>query len=97
MTTRKLSELAKTVRSKNAGVNQITFDIVFSDADTYERVKRSAVLTEESVAQLYGIEPQRISHFVEFDVMFGRRSTRLWGSVDATSELAIHIITPGEY
>ena len=35
--------------------------------------------------------------FVTFDVMFGRRSTRLWGCVDATSELAIHIITPGEY
>ena len=28
---KKLSELATTIRSKNAGVNQITFDIIFSD------------------------------------------------------------------
>jgi len=69
MGTRKLSELAKTVRSKNAGVNQVTFDIVFSDAETYEMVKESGALTEESVARLYGMEPERISHFVEFDVI----------------------------
>jgi hypothetical protein len=69
METRKLSELAKTVRSKNAGVNQITFDIVFNDARTYERVKKSGALTRASVAKLYGIRPERISHFVEFDVI----------------------------
>ena len=33
---------------------------------------------------------------VAFDVMFSRRSTRLWSCVDATSGLAIHIITPEE-
>ena len=29
MSTQKLSTLAKTIRSKNAGVNKITFDIIF--------------------------------------------------------------------
>jgi hypothetical protein len=28
---RRLGELAKTVRSKNAGVDRITFDIIFPD------------------------------------------------------------------
>ena len=37
----KLSELASTVRSKNAGVNQITFDIIFPDRETYRRVVAS--------------------------------------------------------
>jgi hypothetical protein len=69
MGTRKLSELAKTIRSKNAGVNQITFDIVFNDAQTYDRVKKSGALTEASVVKLYGMKPERISHFVEFDVI----------------------------
>jgi hypothetical protein len=69
MRTRKLSELAKTIRSKNAGVNQVTFDIVFNDAEIYEKVKESGVLTKESVAKLYGIKPDRISHFVEFDII----------------------------
>jgi len=69
MRTKKLSELAKTIRSKNAGVNQITFDIIFEDAETYEKVKKSGALTKESVAGLYGIKLERISHFVEFDVV----------------------------
>ena len=40
MKTQKLAELAKTIRSKNAGVNLITFDIIFAERSTYERVKR---------------------------------------------------------
>ena len=67
MTTQKLSELAKTIRSKNAGVNKITFDIIFRDRDNYERVRRSRVLTRESMAALYRIAPERISDFVEYD------------------------------
>jgi len=67
MTTHKLHELAKTIRSKNAGVNKITFDIIFRDRENYERVKRAKTLTRETVARLYRIEPQRISDFVEYD------------------------------
>lgn len=67
MTPRKLSELAKTIRSKNAGVDKITFDIIFNDRERYERVKKAGVLTRETVARLYGIPPERICDFVEFD------------------------------
>jgi hypothetical protein len=67
MTTQKLNELAKTIRSKNAGVNKITFDIIFRDRDNYERVKRSGVLTRETMAKLYRIPAERISDFVEYD------------------------------
>jgi len=67
MKTRKLSDLAKTVRSKNAGVNLITFDIIFNDRATYERVKKARVLTRDTVMALYGLAPQRIADFVEFD------------------------------
>ena len=64
---RRLGELAKTVRSKNAGVDKITFDVIFPDRETYDRVRRSRVLTRQSVAKLYGIPDSRISDFVEFD------------------------------
>ena len=67
MSVKKLSDLAGTIRSKNAGVNQITFDIIFHDADTYQKVKKSRALTKENVARFYGIDPQRIVEFVEFD------------------------------
>ena len=65
--TQKLSELAKTIRSKNAGVNLITFDIIFRERATYERVKRARVLTRETMAALYRIPAERISDFVEYD------------------------------
>lgn len=67
MTIQKLSDLAKTIRSKNAGVNKITFDIIFRERETYERVKTSRVLSRESVASLYRIPAARISDFVEYD------------------------------
>ena len=67
MPTQKLSQLAKTIRSKNAGVDLITFDIIFTERATYERVKRARVLTRESVCRLYRIAPERIADFVEFD------------------------------
>ena len=58
MKTEKLSALAKTIRSKNAGVDLITFDIIFRERATYERVKRARVLTRESVCRLYGVRPE---------------------------------------
>lgn len=64
----KLSEMASTVRSKNAGVNQVTFDIIFPDRKTYERAVRSGAITRETVARLYNIPQSRISDFVTFEV-----------------------------
>src|SRR5438105_15602191 len=75
MKSRKLGELAKTVRSKNAGVDKITFDIIFRDRETYEAVRRSRVLTRETVARLYNIPDARISDFVEFDPAFAIKVT----------------------
>ena len=67
MTTQKLHELAKTIRSKNAGVNKITFDIIFREKDVYERVKRTGAISRASIAALYRIADERISDFVEYD------------------------------
>jgi Domain of unknown function (DUF4387) len=67
MAVKRLSELAKTIRSKNAGVDKITFDVIFQSRESYEAVKKSRVLTRESVAALYGMPLERISDFVEYD------------------------------
>ena len=67
MAVKKLSELAKTIRSKNAGVDKITFDVIFQSRESYEAVKKSRVLTRESVAALYRMPLERISDFVEYD------------------------------
>ena len=62
----KLSGLASTIRSKNAGVNQITFDIIFSNRASFERVLASNVITRETVGRLFRIPQSRISDFVVF-------------------------------
>ena len=67
MPTKKLVEIAKTIRSKNAGVDKITFDIIFRERADYDLVRNSRALTRETVAALYGIDGDRISDFVEFD------------------------------
>jgi hypothetical protein len=64
----RLYDLASTIRSKNAGVNQITFDIIFPDRKTYERAVRSGAITRDSIAKLYKIPDSRISDFVTFEV-----------------------------
>ena len=51
----KLVDLAKTIRSKNAGTDRITFDIIFPDPEAYHRARRSGRLTRETVAALFGI------------------------------------------
>ena len=60
-------ELAKTIRSKNAGVDQITFDIIFRDRATYEAVTRSGALTAETVIRLYAIPRERLTAFVAYE------------------------------
>lgn len=67
MATKKLNDLAVTIRSKNAGVTQLTFDIIFRDAATYQKVIKTKALTKESIARLYNIPLKRISDFVQFD------------------------------
>ena len=67
MSMRTLAQIAKTIRSKNAGVDRITFDVIFTDRSSYERVKRARVLTRDTVTRLFGIADNRITDFVEFD------------------------------
>ncbi len=70
-----LKDLAKTIRSKNAGVNKITFDIIFRERAAYERVKQSGALTRETMATLYRIPPERISDFVEYEPAYAIKFT----------------------
>ncbi|MHA1166054.1 MAG: DUF4387 family protein, partial [Alphaproteobacteria bacterium] len=58
---RKLVDIAKTIRSKNAGVDKITFDIIFQDQEDYDLVRNSGAVTRKTVAALYGLPDDRIS------------------------------------
>lgn len=67
MGTRKLSEIAKTIRSKNAGIDKITFDVIFAQRADYDLVRRSGVLSRAAVCRIFGIPESRITDYVEFD------------------------------
>ena len=67
MAGRKLSEIAKTIRSKNAGVDKITFDVIFPDRATYDLVRDSGVLSRTAVCRVFGIDEAQITDHVAFD------------------------------
>ena len=50
-----LLDLAKVIRSKNAGPFEVTFDIMFDDASKYERVKKSGVINAARIADIYRV------------------------------------------
>jgi len=75
MKTVKLVELAKTIRSKNAGTDKITFDIIFREKEKYDLVRKSGVITKEKMAKLFGIPEERITDFVEFDPAYAIKFT----------------------
>lgn len=62
----KLVDLAKTIRSKNAGTDRITFDIIFREKEKYDLVCKSGVLSRSFIAKLFNIPETRIVDFVEF-------------------------------
>ena len=70
MKTKKLVDIAKTIRSKNAGVDKITFDIIFRTEEEYELVRRSGAITRTTISVLYGLQQDRITDFDEFDPAF---------------------------
>ncbi|MDT8858080.1 DUF4387 domain-containing protein [Paracoccaceae bacterium Fryx2] len=73
----RLSDLAKTIRSKNAGTDKITFDIIFREKATYEMVKRSQALTPASVCAVLNVDPARLTDFVEYDPAYAIKFTIL--------------------
>ncbi len=62
-----IRDLAKVVRSKNAGPFELTFDVMFEDRATYDRVKASGAITHASLARIYAIEEDAITNVQFFD------------------------------
>ena len=58
-----LGDLAKLIRSKNAGPFTLTFDVMFDEEATYRRVVASGVLTRTSFAALYRVPEEKVMFF----------------------------------
>jgi hypothetical protein len=60
----KLGELARLIRSKNAGPFELTFDIMFDDQVTFQRVKKSNALSREVIGAIYRVPLEDVKFFV---------------------------------
>ena len=70
-----MSDIAKTIRSKNAGVDKVTFDVIFPDRASYERVRESGILSRDAVGRIFGIDAAQITDHVEFDPVLAIKFT----------------------
>ncbi|KAI9698899.1 MAG: hypothetical protein M1820_007320 [Bogoriella megaspora] len=55
-----LGDIASVVRSKNAGPYELTFDVMFDDEDTYQKVKKTKVLSTDLIKRLYKISDKEL-------------------------------------
>lgn len=62
-----LHELARLIRSKNAGPFELTIDVMFENRESYERVRNSGLLSSAKMAALYHVDPDLVTLF-EADV-----------------------------
>lgn len=62
-----LVNLAQVIRSKNAGPFELTFDVMFEDKATYEKVRDSGAINRAEVARLYGISDNAVLVCTPYD------------------------------
>jgi len=70
-----LADIASVVRSKIAGPYHITFDVMFNDRETYEKVKQAGVLSKGTIAKLYGIPESDIDVSMWWDQAMAFKAT----------------------
>ncbi|MCU1480970.1 MAG: hypothetical protein JWQ19_1756 [Subtercola sp.] len=59
-----LRELAQLIRSKNAGMFELTVDVMFPDAAAFDFVVDSGVLDRELAARLFGVDAADVQIFL---------------------------------
>ncbi len=65
----RLGEIARLVRSKNAGPFVLTIDVLFPDRASFDRVAASRALSRERVAALYRVDATSVRCFDLPDVL----------------------------
>jgi hypothetical protein len=69
-----LRDVAKVCKSKNAGPFELTVDVVFEDAATFQRVKTTGVLCAALFARLYNVPEEHVL-FTPYDAAFAFKAT----------------------
>jgi hypothetical protein len=72
---RNLIDIAKVIRSKNAGPYELTMDVIFESPVVYKLVKASELLTVEVVSSLYNIPASEVIYCDFFDIALAFKAT----------------------
>jgi hypothetical protein len=64
---RSIQELAKVVRSKNAGPFELALDILFERPEDYEAVRDRELIDRTRIAALYGVPVSEVLRVIFFD------------------------------
>jgi hypothetical protein len=75
--TARIRDLASAIRSKNAGIYYITFDIMFDKWESYRLVRDAGVITQDTVARLFKIPHDHVVTIVNHDPGQGIKFTIL--------------------
>jgi hypothetical protein len=75
MRTLPLREVARVIRSKNAGPFELTLDVMFADEVVYRRVRDARIFTAEAVAALYRVPASQVLRVVHYDPALAVKAT----------------------
>ena len=56
----KIRDIAKACKSKNAGPFEITIDIMFENAEMFDRVRKTGVISPQLFSRLYHIKTESV-------------------------------------
>lgn len=65
--TKRLGQLAKFLRSKNAGPFKLTLDIFFKNSQDYKKVKASGIINKKLISAIYRIDNHDNISINEYD------------------------------
>ncbi|MCX8059483.1 MAG: DUF4387 domain-containing protein [Spirochaetes bacterium] len=65
MIKKNIREIAKVIRSKNSSPFELTFDIIFKDAETFKKVKEKNLINKNIISKLFKVDEEEI-----FDIIF---------------------------
>lgn len=62
-----ITDLARVIRSKNAGPFELTLDIIFREASSYEKIRDGKMINKKLISDLYRMDPGLIKDVIFFD------------------------------
>ena len=83
---RKLWEVTKLIRSKNSGPFELTFDVIFKDHATYEKVRDAKLINAQWFAKTYRLQPEVVS-IINYDAASAIKITIPRPAIWATSTI----------